>query len=126
MTQSKALPPVVYSTTTPEPPGPSIEEIIIEGEAGVCGFEGKLAVAWILSRTNYEIWSTHKLKLKRVTKETEEVAKNWKNYDDPTNGAMHLFSKEDLKNEAVKRIIKGKEYLWKIDCAGGLALYAYP
>lgn len=97
---------------------------VMAGEASVCGPLGLIAVAWVIMNRGgihgFYGWGI-------PTQETVNLAQLVMNQsiEDPTNGAVFLFSKQDLKDERVKRIIKGRRRTLIVHCRGGLELHTY-
>ena len=91
---------------------------IIEGEASTCQIDGKVAVAWVYSRNStFYGWAD-------PSDDSIMVSNNWFQYPDPTFGANHLFSAEDIKTDRVKAIIGDQSPLSRFPC-GALTLLAY-
>lgn len=77
---------------------------VIAGEALVCGLQAMLAVAWVYSRNDIMYgWLDNPPPIARW------VSKNWSKVDDPTDGAVFLFSRQDLELDAVQALIQGRD-----------------
>lgn len=123
-TASPTVKTVVASTATPEPPKEWTLADLIQNEAGVCGEEGMLAVAWVANRTSPSAWAGAR-KAERITEAAAYIAEHWMEYEDPTGGATFLFSLQDLKLSSVKKITAQHELVFSIDCVAGLGLRGY-
>lgn len=97
---------------------------VIEGEAGVCSFEAKIAVAHVFSRTRNKAWSTWGTR-RKLSRDSVQAAINWRMFGDPTNGAIYMFSASDLRRDDVQQIIANATLTWHQSCRGGLSLWAY-
>lgn len=92
---------------------------VIQGESGVCPTEAKVAIAHLYSR-NTEMYGWQK-----PNREAMRIAFSWQHLPDYSRGAVHAFSKEDLKQERVQEIINGRGPLAIYRCAMGLEIYFY-
>lgn len=77
---------------------------VIAGEALVCGVQAMLAVAWVYSRNDIMYgW------LDDPPYTARWIAENWHKLPDPTGGAIFLFSRQDLEQDAVQDLIRGRD-----------------
>ena len=96
---------------------------IIASEAGVCGMDGKLAVAHVYANRGgavvgwYGSAQPNSLDL--------YIALTWDEMPDPTHGARYLFGTTDRDQPAVQRLLKGRQQTTTFHCAGGLTLEAW-
>lgn len=91
---------------------------VIEGEAGICGRDAKVAVARVyqVNPTMYG-WAL-------PSDESLDVAMNWESMEDTAPGAAFAFSDADLESERVRAIIEGRPLVRRFVCAvGGLNVY---
>jgi len=108
------------------PPLPMAERVpaaLIEGEAGICGWEGKIAVAHVYQRNSN--WNSNSRA--RPTRESIRAGIEWPYEKDYSNGAVYLWSLSDVQLPAVQAIIRqeGLRMVSYIKCRGGLALVGY-
>ena len=91
----------------------------VMGEASVCGFMGMLAAYYVCQRSICYGWQEPNDMAKMVARW------GWL-FRDPTDGAEHLVSKQDLKQARVRAFTSdiGPPKA-TFECKGGLALYAY-
>lgn len=100
---------------------------VIEGEAGLCGPVGMAAVVHVnhnhIQHTGrapaWYGWSEPASPLAiRIAAHPGP---------DPTHGALHLFSRQDLERADVQALIAAAGYvqLARYECEGGLSLHAY-
>jgi hypothetical protein len=92
---------------------------VIEGEAGVCGHDAKLAIARI-TQVNPRMngWAT-------PTADSLLAALTWRSEPDPVPGARYVFSAQDRQNPAVKEITAQTPLLRVFRCRSGLSLWVY-
>lgn len=105
-----------------------IAPAVIEGEAGVagCPVEGMLAVAYVnASHTALYGYPPAWYGRSQPSDASYHIARHWRDYPNPAPGAIHLYSRSDLRKPEVQQVISGLELTTIIECAGGLALYAY-
>lgn len=76
---------------------------VIAGEALVCGVQAMLAVAWVYSRNDrmYGWQDTPSITARWLSEA-------WANLPDPTYGATFLFSRQDLAQDRVQALIRGR------------------
>ena len=89
---------------------------IIEGEAGQCQFDAKLAVAHMVQRgVEFNGYSTH-----RPSDESISVALRWFDYEDTSKGAWSWFDYHDREvgpnKDKVQEIISKKDEVNSFDC----------
>lgn len=91
---------------------------IIEGEAGNCAYEAKVAIAWVHSRNDRMLgWEV-------PSNESKRASILWFYYRDPTKGANHVFSADDLLKADVKEIIGDSPHTAFYPCSvGGLYFF---
>jgi len=95
---------------------------LLMGEASVCGMPGMVAV-WHVAQNR---GTTHGFYgWQEPDAVAQWVAQNGGLYRDPTAGATHIFSVQDLLRTDVQAIIRDMVLVWQMDCAGGLGLYAF-
>lgn len=100
--------PTALPTSSPEPHYEVQEAIpylayVIEGEApyGLCSWSDRLAIAHIYQR-NSTMYG-----YKYPSDESIEIANTWWMYDDPSYGAVYIFSTADLQQTRVQNLIVG-------------------
>ena len=78
---------------------------IISGETGnICPTEAKIAIAHIYSR------NTIFYALDRNFSAIDlAVSMNWQRIKDTSNGAEFIFSEDDMRDERVKKLVRGRE-----------------
>ncbi len=91
---------------------------VIQGEAGLCPLTAMLAVAWIYSRNDTMYGYAKPSGGARL------IAKFWESIPDPVPNKHFIFSRQDLRQARVRRLIRNKEPT-VFECLGGLKLYAY-
>jgi hypothetical protein len=98
---------------------------IIAGEAGVCDIDGRLAVAHVhqnrIAAGMPGGWYGDDV----PSPVDLAIAMNYRSMDDPTDGALYLFSRTDAQLEQVREIIGGQEPTAQFYCERGLILGAY-
>jgi len=97
---------------------------VLQGEAGMCGWIGLWAVAYVWGRN--PVMYGHQ----SPSEQAKLVAKLYLDYPawrtpDPTDGARFLLSKHDLRQARVQRLIGDKSRVFELKCKGGLAIYGY-
>lgn len=92
---------------------------IIMGEAGICSLSAMIAVAYVFQRNPVMYgWQ------EKVSNEARAAALFWRWLPDTSNGARHMFSFADLRQDKVRRIIRGKRVKAVFRCKiGGLVFY---
>lgn len=93
---------------------------VIEGEAGVCNFEAKLAVAHVYSR-NPTMFGY----IPDYSYESLLIAQNWQKFSDPTNGAFYIVSREDLMADYIKEMYDQSSNKKHYQCIGQYKLYSF-
>lgn len=91
---------------------------VIQGEAGICGLQAMLAVAWVYSRNPRFYGRAAPGPLAAF------VAEHWREFPDPTDGAVFLVNDLDLRDPRVQAFARGEPKA-TFQCAAGRRLYAF-
>ena len=96
---------------------------VIAGESGVCGVDGKLAVAHVWqNRSGHEVGWYGSAQPSALD---VEVALMFQAAADPTHGARYLLGTGDREKPAVQQMLEGRERTAVFRCAGGVTLEAW-
>lgn len=97
------------------------------GTGGYCDASASLAVPWVIANRaaigiegGWYGWST-------PDAATLEMARTWQQYPDPTHGATHFFSDQDVAQAWVQAYLAAGnfEMTWHAECAvGGVSAWA--
>ena len=93
---------------------------VLQGEAGLCGAEAMLIIAWMLYRGAGPWYGNQEPGLT-----AQIVARYWWTVPDPLPSAWYCFSAQDLQQARVRAIIGKRKPLARYRCAGGLSLTFY-
>ena len=91
---------------------------IVQGEAGICGFQAMLAVAWVYSRNRTFYGRAQPSAIAWF------VAEHWQEFPDPTHGSVFLVNDLDLRDPRVQAFARGEPSA-VFRCAAGRRLYAF-
>lgn len=96
---------------------------ILQGEAGVCGWIGLWAVAYVWGRN--PIMNGYQEPGEQAYLVARLYLMNPFFFPDPTDGARFLLSKQDIESTKGKILIGDKSLVFELKCKGGLAIYGY-